>query len=418
MTHRHPTPSRKANSHSVAWALLSQSIWIPCFFADTQAWITSTKTDFDFSGTVNLPYQNLPASIAENPKLKPFAGVLAMSQNSNQNISGFVLNPSPPLSNNLKLSENKHFSPLSQNYIPAAFLPNPQPSVELSLLPKPLKPGSLQSQTGYTGLQTTDIIKKFFTRADLLGGILTLNDIHEPEMPAIARAEMAKLARSRDPLAVIPSSWRESMRKALSSLTSTPQGEDKYPTAKANGVSTILLEPARIVHVPSRKIKRQTEVPLALQPDGTVDILNQPDDPGVVEEIKSWSIKQQLPPQGRMTPAVVHLHPMVETEINSQTLEPKSQSIHPQPAGVLAEPSTRSEPAQDQTALSSAKPELKSTERTSAVPSESAPLKVAPPDVSPPASPVNESAQVLSPAETSSGVGTAVDSSSIGGLNP
>jgi hypothetical protein len=203
------------------------------------------------------------------------------------------------------------------------------------------------------------------------------------------------------------------MRQALSSLTSTPQGVDKNSTERAKGVSAILLEPARIVHVPSRKIKRQIEVPLALQPDGTVDILNQPDDSGVVEEIKSWSIKQQLPAQGRMTPAVVHLHPMVETETNSQTLETKSQSIRPQPAGVLDEPTTRSEPVQGQTLPSSAKSELRSTEQTSAVPSESAPT-----DVSPPVSPVNESAQVLSPAETSSGVGTAVDAPSVGGLNP
>jgi hypothetical protein len=417
MTHRFPSPSQKTNRRAIAWALLSQSVWIPSLFADTQDWIASKQTDFDFSSTLKLPHQNLPASIAENPKLKPFTGVLAMSQYSNQNISGFVLNPSPPSSTFAPL-ENNRFSRSNPNAIPTAFSPAPQPPIELSLLPKASKSESLQNQTGYTDIQTTDIIKKIFTRADLLGGTLTLNDIHEPEMPAIARAERAKLARSRDPLAVIPSSWRESMRKALGSLAINPHGENKNSKTRAKEVSTILLEPARIVHVPSRKIKHQIQVPLALQPDGTVDILNQPDDPGVIDEIKSWSVKQQLPAQGRMTPAVVHFHPMVETESNSQTLETRSQSIRLQSAGVLAEPSTLSEPVQGQNAPSSAKPEIRSTEQTSTVPSESAPQQVPPRDVSPPVSPVNESAQVLSPVETSSGVSTADGAPSIGGLNP
>lgn len=208
------------------------------------------------------------------------------------------------------------------------------------------------------------------------------------------------------------------MRKALNSLTFHSQGGDNNSRAGVKGVSKILLEPARIVHVPSQKINRQIEVPLALQADGTVDILNQPDDPGVVEEIKSWSNKQQLPAQGRMTPAVVHLHPMVETETNSQTLETKSQSTRTQPAGVLSKSPTLSVPAQGQPSPSSAKPEIGSPEQTSAAPSESAPPEVAPQEVAPSLSPVNVSAQVSPQVEASSGGGTTVDAPSIGGLNP
>ena len=69
-----------------------------------------------------------------------------------------------------------------------------------------------------------------------------------------------------------------------------------------------------MIHVPSSRVKRFSEVPLALQSDGTVDILNSPDDPEVVEEIKTWSSKQQLPAKGRMAPAVVHLHPLPKQE--------------------------------------------------------------------------------------------------------
>jgi hypothetical protein len=111
-----------------------------------------------------------------------------------------------------------------------------------------------------------------------------------------------------DPLYSVPTNLREPMRNALRSLTENLRFNSKLSTGKASG--NLGLEQARVIHIPSARIKRFSEVPLALQSDGTVDILNNPNDPDVVEEIKSWSSKQQLPDKGRMAPAVVHLHPL------------------------------------------------------------------------------------------------------------
>jgi hypothetical protein len=416
MTHRPPTPNQKTNKRAIAWALFSQCMWLPSLFADTKDWISSKQADFDFSGTLQLPHQNLPASIAENPKLKSFTGVLAISQTSKPNTLGIILNQSS--TDGFTNLENKRFSSTPQQHIPTAFTPAPQQSIDLSLLPKSIKPYLLQSQNGYTGLRSNDFIKKIFTNADLLGGSLTLDNINEPEMPSIARAEMAKLARSGDPLAVIPSQWRESMRKALSSLKFNSQVEDTHSISTTKGASTVLLEPARIVHVSSQKIKRQIQVPLALQSDGTVDILNQPDDPGVVDEIKSWSNKQQLPAQGRMFPAIVHFHPLVESETNPQSLEKFSQSTRLQPAVGLSKSLTLSEPVEAQTSSGFVKPDIRSPEQTSTAPSESALPEVAPQEVAPSMSSVNVRAQDSPQVEGSSGGSTNVDALSIGGLNP
>lgn len=109
------------------------------------------------------------------------------------------------------------------------------------------------------------------------------------------------------------------MRKALKNLSDSL----KPPTNALDGRATaIAVEQARVIHVPSSRVKRVSEVPLALQSDGTVDILNSPDDPEVVEEIKTWSSKQKLPDRGRMAPAVVHLHP-----IPDQDKAPMSEKI-------------------------------------------------------------------------------------------
>jgi hypothetical protein len=81
---------------------------------------------------------------------------------------------------------------------------------------------------------------------------------------------------------------------------------------------------ARVAHVPSARVKRPTPVPLALQSDGSVDILSVPDDPAVVEEIASWSQRQTPPQEGTVAPAVVHLEPLPG---------PLPEPLPPEPAG-------------------------------------------------------------------------------------
>jgi hypothetical protein len=89
------------------------------------------------------------------------------------------------------------------------------------------------------------------------------------------------------------------MRRALQALPA-PDG------------STPRVVNARHVHIPSRRIASATEVPLALQSDGSIDILSRPKEPAVIEEIRDWSAGQRPPSAGSVSPAVVHLHPVSE----------------------------------------------------------------------------------------------------------
>jgi len=67
-----------------------------------------------------------------------------------------------------------------------------------------------------------------------------------------------------------------------------------------------------VVHVPSSRVRRSTPVPLAVQGDGSVDILSRPDDPAVVDEIRHWSRRQSPSPGTGVTAAIIHLEPIPE----------------------------------------------------------------------------------------------------------
>ena len=155
--------------------------------------------------------------------------------------------------------------------------------------------GHLASASGY------DLLQRSFTPAELLGGALTLHDLQAEPIPALALSERARLARSSDPLAPLPQAWREPMRRALNAINIP---SPLQPPAQ--------LEAARVVHVPSMKVSRAIAVPLALQSDGSVDLLSKPEDPAVLEAIRGWSGRQDLPALGRVAPAIVHVEPLKE----------------------------------------------------------------------------------------------------------
>ena len=126
------------------------------------------------------------------------------------------------------------------------------------------------------------------------------------------------------------------MRRALATL---PMPSGQAPQ----------LNQARHVHVPSTRVSRPTEVPLALQSDGSVDILSRPDTDAVVEEIRDWSARQTPPSEGSVAPALVHLHPVSD----AQPLRPSAADLSAAPpaeapaaaAPPAAAPSPRPAPA-------------------------------------------------------------------------
>jgi hypothetical protein len=122
----------------------------------------------------------------------------------------------------------------------------------------------------------------------------------------MARAEKASWDRIGDPMAPLPVNWRDPVRNALNALPNAAQHVAR----------------ARVVHIPSTRVTDSVPVPLAIQSDGSVDILSQPDRPDVIEEIASWSNRQKPPRPNTVVPALVYLDPLPD--------DPKPLSIDSQ----------------------------------------------------------------------------------------
>jgi len=71
------------------------------------------------------------------------------------------------------------------------------------------------------------------------------------------------------------------------------------------------------------------DVPLALQSDGSVDILQTPDNPAVIKEIDTWSRRQHRPAVGSLVPAVIHLHPLESAPVIAPVSQPAPQASIP-----------------------------------------------------------------------------------------
>jgi hypothetical protein len=285
------------NTKAVAWALLSQSLWLPLVGIDFHdRW----QSELRRSRPLALPQAELAASLPPTLLLNPAAlAPLTTAARSKTSASGVLLGASSP-ANHAQVGHLLDGADEAVPVVQAAMTRRPfnfalQVPSPTSGVARSSATGPLASASGY------DLIQRSFTPAELLGGPLTLRDLQAEPIPAVALSERARLARSSDPLAPLPQAWREPMRRALNAINiSSPL----KPPAQ--------LEAARVVHVPSMKVSRATAVPLALQSDGSVDLLARPDDPEVLEAIRGWSGRQDLPASGRVAPAIVHVEPLKE----------------------------------------------------------------------------------------------------------
>ena len=303
---RHPrssTPNR-----ALAWALLSQSIWLPLLALDVHdRWQAQIRVQREIAEAASrrsprgeIPQIQLPGGMTTAAsKLKDTGLLLGSATRSPLNdsdrtgivseagLAGFA---STGLSH--RLNPGRTTTPL---VTPTAASGPGEPQ--------------LRRGTSPLGLATTanspNLLFQTFNRAELLGGSLGLSDLNTPAMPPLAMAERARWQRSGDPLAPLPGTWREPMRRALHGL------------ATSKGAATSVTA-ARVVHVPSLRVRQSTPVPLAVQPDGSVDILTKPDNPAVVDEIRQWSSRQPTSGQAGVTAAVVHLEPLPEAPRDPQ----------------------------------------------------------------------------------------------------
>jgi hypothetical protein len=300
--------SSKLNRTAIFWALFSQLVWVPLLFIDTQDRLTSKVKDYDFSAVAKLPKQNLPEELLSSGKnLASVSARFNTHSVASRENTGIVLNRIPFESPIVSPPAKELIVPTSTSSLTFSTIVPPTGRAHILSKSKvnsePLQYSIINTSTRTT---TYPLVRQLFTSSELLGGALTLQDINEPSIPPLARAERAKWERTGDPLAPLPEIWREPMRKALSALTNS--AKSIVNLKKSAKLPLQVLDTARIIHIPSTQVRRSTEVPLALQSDGTVDILNLPDDPAILEEIQRWSVKQKPPVPGRVKPAVVHLH--------------------------------------------------------------------------------------------------------------
>ena len=314
---------------AVAWALLSQSLWLPLVGIDIHdRWQAESRR----SRPLVLPQAELAASLPPSPLLNPAdLARLSADGRSKSSARGFLLGASSPAAH----AQVGHLLDGAEEPVQAgqeAITRRPfkvalQSFPSTSGGPRSSAKGPLASATGY------DLLQRSFTPAELLGGALTLGDLQTEPIPAVALSERARLARSSDPLAPLPQAWREPMRRALNAIN---MPSPLQPPAQ--------LEAARVVHVPSMKVSRAIAVPLALQSDGSVDLLSKPEDPAVLEAIRGWSGRQDPPALGRVAPAIVHVEPLKELPpLRSTTgkAQPAAQasgpilSAYPAPAALI-----------------------------------------------------------------------------------
>lgn len=340
MTSQRPHPP-STRPNAVAWALLSQTIWLPLLAIDLHdQWQARIREQREIAAAAaRMPKTPLQTAAAPGAKPlpsppQPTTGVLLGSANRGlESASRSLEGPAGLLSNTQGLGSNRP-SPGGATSAPAT-----RGLGTSTTTTDPIGGSSPRSglQFHTPGEPQTGLLTASFRRSELLGGSLTLADLQRPAMPSLAMAERARWATSSDPLAPLPTAWREPMRRAIQSL-SAPKGGPM-------GISG-----ARVVHIPSSRVSRSTPVPLAVQGDGSVDILSKADDPAVVEEIRNWSKRQAPSGGGGVTAAIVHLEPMPEAPpvlSPSRPLRPTVATRQSQPSATITplNPASATRPA-------------------------------------------------------------------------
>lgn len=272
------------SSQAIAWALLSQMVWLPLVGIDLhdrwQARLRATTPP-------GRPLPPSPLAAGRPLSLNDLAGAARPAVDlagqalrgtgaiAGQAISGTGLLLSTAGSGASSLLE-RPFTASLDRHSPASSRSHPSVAPIAAMAP------------------AASALERAFSRSQLLGGSVGLGDLQEGAMSPLALVERSIRADSGDPLAPLPSLWREPMRQALLKLPGSPRR----------------LAAARSVVVPSAHLSQPAEVPLALQSDGSIDILEAPSDPSVLRDVAAWAGRQPRPAGGSLTPALVRFQPL------------------------------------------------------------------------------------------------------------
>jgi hypothetical protein len=285
----------------VAWALLSQAIWLPLIGIDLHDRLHSQLDEQrDIAAAIargtakSAPPPEVVSPASSYPVVAQNTGILLGSA---RNSANGIERPPSMLTEADRVPQGRLTGAIMRSeHIGAAGVATSESAPFTSAA----RPSPIQSAAAAEA-RSQGVLVGSFNRAELLGGNLGLRDLNGAIMPPLAMAERARWAGSSDPLAPLPAAWREPMRKALNNLPISR-------TASSSGKPSVIA--ARVILVPSTRVQESTSVPLALQPDGSVDILTQPKNSAVLDEIRQWSARQDSRGAGGITAAVVQLEPL------------------------------------------------------------------------------------------------------------
>lgn len=275
---------------AIGWALLSQSIWLPLLAIDAHdRWQSRVRELTPEVASPEPPAQANLANPAVAGRSRLEAGpLLASSQRDRDPLLDLGV------ARSLEVSSGA-----------------PQPSRTASK-PSPLLPsrstGSHQPSLDSARHTATHAPKQRVATFSASGSLpfalsaprspLSVPSLRQPPGSSmLALATRSSSNSVEDPLAALPSAWREPMRRALQQLPAATKGSAS-------------LQAARVIYVPSERISAPATVPLAIQPDGSLDIFSRPADPLVIEELRNWSNRQPQAAKGKIAPVVIHLSPI------------------------------------------------------------------------------------------------------------
>lgn len=294
-------PSRHSNKHSrtlqryasgipaIGWALLSQSIWLPLLAIDAHdRWQSQVRDLKPEVASLDSASQADPANTPSGQKPPVPAGpLLATNQRDRDPLTDISVArslevpaaaPAPP-------------SPSSR----------PSPLFSRSTTGRDLVPSASQRQQKASGPRQPFLSLRSSGSMQVSASSYSQSSGRQFSLRQPSRGPALTTLASRvvegDPLAPLPSAWREPMRKALLQLPASNKG-------------SVSLQAARVIYVPSERISAPATVPLAIQADGSIDIFSRPTDPLVIDELRNWSIRQPQATKGKIAPVVIHLTPI------------------------------------------------------------------------------------------------------------
>lgn len=168
----------------------------------------------------------------------------------------------------------------------ASVQPGPSPLRQVSI--------SAASRLAPAVVSHTDTFFTQLSKADGLGGEVTLKTLDEPLMPIAAKAERLQQQRSQDRLSALPRHWREPLRQELASRPSVSK------------VTTVRL--------PVKDLDQRHEVPVIIDENGRAEGFSQPADAKAKAAVENWMSRQKPAESGTVAVMVVTAEPLLTND--------------------------------------------------------------------------------------------------------